>query len=344
MTIYWLMYKSSEWLTVLLILFGFAPGLPAQIAKLVAAPALKMPGVVDSNSPSHWSEGTLVVFNSDGLPIRSEGSSIQALGKTRAVRLYSYDHVPLWIEATHRTVAGTLYAWYHHEVFLHCEDNPVSAPEIGALRSDDNGITFHDLGIVLRAAGDMDCQTQNRYFGGGNGDFSAIADQAGEYIYFLYSNYSGEAASQGVATARLRIEDLDRQPGKIFKYFEGRWEEPGLGGRESPVFAAATSWASDSANSLWGPSVHWNTHLNKYVMLMNHTCCSTDWPQAGIYVSYSPDLTRPELWQQPVQLMSGGGWYPMVMGLETGGTDKLAGKTARFFTGSDSDWLIEFEP
>ncbi|MCX6612416.1 MAG: hypothetical protein NTW74_16385 [Acidobacteria bacterium] len=318
--------------------------MPGQIAKLVPATSLKMPGVVDSNSPSHWADGTLVVFNSDGLPIRSEGTSIEDLGRTRAVRLYSYENVPLWIEATHRKADGTLYAWYHHEVFLHCEDNPVSAPEIGALRSDDNGITFHDLGIILSAAGEMNCETKNRYFGGGNGDFSAIADQSGEFIYFLYSNYSGDVTAQGVATARLRMEDLDDPAGMVFKYFDGRWEEPGLGGRESPIFRASSSWASESADSLWGPSIHWNTYLKKYVMVMNYTCCSTDWPQAGIYLSYSSDLSRPEMWQQPVLLMSGGGWYPMVMGIGEGETDKLAGKTARFFMGSDSDWLIEFEP
>ena len=52
----------------------------------------------------------------------------------------------------------------------------------------------------------------------------------------------------------------------------------------------------------------------------------------------------PESWQPPVKILEGGGWYPMIMGIGEGGTDKLAGKTARFFMGSDSNWLIEFEP
>jgi hypothetical protein len=41
--------------------------------------------------------------------------------------------------------------------------------------------------------------------------------------------------------------------------------------------------------------------------------------------------------------MDGGQWYPQVMGLEGGaGTDKIAGRWARFFTGGTSDHLIQF--
>lgn len=36
------------------------------------------------------------------------------------------------------------------------------------------------------------------------------------------------------------------------------------------------------------------------------------------------------------------GWYPVVQGLEPGGTDKLAGRKARFFMARDSKWEIEF--
>jgi len=338
-----IVYKSSEWSRILTILFVFCGMALAQSVKIVPAPGLQLPGVADSNSPSHWTNGKLVVFNSNGLAVRSEGSRIEDLGRVRAVQLYSYAHVPMWIEATYKAPDGKLYAWYHHEVFLGCEDNPVSAPKIGALRSDDDGLTFHDLGIVMQAAGEADCSTRNRYFGGGNGDFSAIVDADGAYVYFLYSNYSGELSSQGVAIARMRVESLDDPVGQVYKYSKGSWDEPGLGGEESPVFAATSSWASENADAFWGPSIHWNTHLSQYVMLMNRSCCGVDWEQEGIYASFSPDLSRPWTWTQPVKIFDGGGWYPMVMGLEEGGTDKLAGRQSRLFMGSDSNWLIEFE-
>lgn len=337
------MYKTSGWLSLISILLATALCLSAQTVRILPAAPLELPGVADSNSPSHWSNGKLVMFNSDGMPTRSEGASLETLGKVRATRFYSYDHVPLWIEATWKAPDGRLYAWYHHEVFLNCEDNPVSAPEIGALRSDDDGISFQDLGIILSAAGEADCQTKNYFFGGGTGDFSVITDQKGEFIYFLYSSYSGDASSQGVAIARMKVEDRDQPVGSVFKYFSSNWEEPGLGGSESPIFAAATSWASANADAYWGPSIHWNTYLNRYVMLLNRTCCSTDWPQEGIYVSFSSDLSHPETWLPPTKIFDGGGWYPMAHGLEADGTDKLAGRTARFFHGSHSEWLLEFQ-
>jgi hypothetical protein len=338
------MSRSSGWLRSAFILLVFALAGSAQVARIVPAEPVRFPGVADSNSPSHWADGKLVVFNSDGMPVRSEGDGMTSLGRVRAARFYSYDHAPLWIEATYRTPEGTLYAWYHHEVFLHCPDNPVSAPEIGALRSDDNGLTFHDLGIVVRAGHESNCGTRNRYFGGGNGDFTVIADQTNEYLYFHYSNYAGDASAQGVSVARMAIGHLDNPVGNVYKYFEGEWQQPGLGGLETPIFPATGSWDSESAEAFWGPGVHWNSHLGKFVMVMNHTCCSTDWAQEGIYISYNADPSQPLAWTVPERLIEGGGWYPMIMGIEEGGTDKLAGQVARLFMGSDSDWLIEFEP
>lgn len=329
---------------VFFILCGFVCMGWAQTARLVPADPIYLPGVADSNSPSHWIDGKLVVFNSDGMPVRSEGYGMNDLGRTRAVRFYSYDHAPMWIESTFKGPDGALYAWYHHEVFLHCDANPVSAPEIGALVSYDDGLTFFDLGIVLSAGHAPNCETQNRYFGGGTGDFTVIADPNEEYLYFLYSNYAGPAEAQGIATARIAVADLNDPAGHVFKYFNGEWIEPGLGGLESPVFGVSGSWDSEEANAFWGPSVHYNHFLGQYVMVMNHTCCGTDWRQEGIYVSFGLDLSQPWTWQQPQMIMAGGGWYPMVMGDQAGETDKFAGQTARFFMGSDSHWVIEFEP
>jgi hypothetical protein len=287
----------------------------------------------------HWNaKGNLVVFQSDGMPIRSEGPSLTEQRQVRAVRFYDYAHAPLWIEATWRAPDGTLYAWYHHEQFLNCEALPLSMPVIGALRSDDDGLTFHDLGLVLTPGGDVDCEAQNGYFGGGHGDFTVIADRRGEYLYFVFSNYSGDRASQGVALARMAVADRDNPVGAVYKYFSGAWESQGLGGEVSPIYAASVSWSAAETDALWGPSVHWNEYLEKFVLMMNHACCAPGWPQEGVYVAFAPDLAQPETWTQPVKLLDGVGWYPMVVGA----TDKLAGQTARLFTGSVSDWEIEF--
>lgn len=66
-------------------------------------------------------------------------------------------------------------------------------------------------------------------------------------------------------------------------------------------------------------------------------------PQEGIYVSFSPRLDGIQRWSPPQRIMVGGGWYPHVMGMKVAsGTDRLAGRTARFFTVARSEHLIRF--
>ena len=88
--------------------------------------------------------------------------------------------------------------------------------------------------------------------------------------------------------------------------------------------------------------MHWNVYLGQYVMLLNHAK-DTNWKQDGIYVSFNPRLDNPTGWSTPVKILSGGRWYPQVMGIEAGaGTDKVAGRWARFFMGGSSEHMIQF--
>ena len=65
--------------------------------------------------------------------------------------------------------------------------------------------------------------------------------------------------------------------------------------------------------------------------------------QDGIYISYSPTLSDPGSWSAPFKFLSGGGWYPQIVGLEPGeGTDKRAGQRARFYLTGKSNFFIEF--
>jgi hypothetical protein len=79
-------------------------------------------------------------------------------------------------------------------------------------------------------------------------------------------------------------------------------------------------------------------------MLLNRAQ-GTGWTQEGIYIAYSTNLADPLSWSVPEKILSGGAWYPQVIGLEPGqGTDKLAGPLARFFMGGFSDYEISFAP
>jgi hypothetical protein len=250
---------------------------------------------------------------------------------------------PYWIEATWTDEDGSIFAWYHHEPAGLCGTSRLTAPEIGALVSSDGGQSFLDLGIVQRSGYGIDCSSLNGYFGGGNGDFTVLLNRRENCFYFLFSNYGGPLEEQGIAIARMPFERRRNPVGAVEKYFQGRWHEPGISGRVTPVFPAAVSWQSEATDAFWGPSVHWNSYLNKYVMLLNHSCCTAGWPQEGVYVSFSDSLSNPEGWSAPVRIVDGGSWYPQVIGRRPDGTDKFAGHEARFYMFGISTWEIVFD-
>jgi hypothetical protein len=339
---------------------------PNPKAILIPARGLGFTGYADSNSPGVWAEvrgrSILHVLTSiDGAPSRSLGSDLTALGPPRDVRIEPWPSGGNWLEAVIADDDGVWYGYYHNERHSQfCgEEQQRMAPRIGAARSFDNGRTWEDLGIVLEAPPETDeCDSPNTYFVGGVGDFSAILDRDKLDLYFFYSQYVGWTPSQGVAIARLPWADRNEPVGKITIYADGGWASPtsddsmvdeSAPARWSyphavPVFPARVSWHNPegSVDAYWGPSVHWNTHLRQYVMLLNRAKDS-QWTQQGIYISYAKTLDDPKAWSAPRKLISGGRWYPQVFGLETGtGTDKTAGEVARFFMSGYSEYLIQF--
>jgi len=311
------------------------------------------PGDCDCNSPAHWDGKMLYLFNSAGHPWRSAGEDLLHL--THDYRRCEYNNQAnggRWIECTWKEANdGRLYGWYHFEPGGICADEHpnsphLTAPKIGAVRSGDNGATWEDLGVVLEAAPLLRCDTTNFYFAGGNGDFSVMLDERKEYLYFLISTYAGQASEQGVAVARMRWTERNSPAGKVWKWHSQRWDSAGLGGPVTPVFPASVDWHRGDADAFWGPSIHWNTHLRTYVMLLNRATDSR-WKQEGVYVSFNSTLSNPAAWSAPRKILDSPGadrWYPQVLGIDTNRqeTDKLAGHVARLFVRGQSQWEILF--
>jgi hypothetical protein len=316
----------------------------AQRIRVREVPEISMPGQVDSNSPGFWVGNQFHLLNSVGAgPVVSAGTDQFHLSNPEPIRFPHQNNWPTWMEATWADGNGAVFAWYHQEHFGVCPGSGLSVPQIGAAISHDGGRTFQDQGIVLSSGDPIDCSSQNGYFAGGHGDFSVILDRDRNYFYFLFSNYAGPAASQGVALARLDFNNRYSPAGNVWKYFGGGWEERGAGGRVTPIFPAAVGWQEQDTNAYWGPSIHWNTHLGAYVMLLNRACCSPGWPQQGIYASFTTDLTNPFAWSAPRKILSEGGWYPQVLGIGAGRTDTVAGRVARLYIFGHSRWELVFE-
>jgi len=304
------------------------------------------PVAADSNSPAYWRDGDLHVFNSLNHPYHSVGDDLASLRDPVGVIFTGGVRGPRWMESIIPDEDGTLWGYYHHEPGGVCGGLMKTAPEIGAARSQDGGYTWTDLGIILKAPESaLECRTDNTYFVGGEGDFSAVLDRERRFVYFFFSSYSADTLTQGIGLARLSWADRAAPAGHVHKWLDREWSSPGVGGRITPLYGSRVSWHRADADALWGPSVHWNAYLDRFVMLMSRAIdASSQWTTEGIYISYAERLEDSLAWSDPQKLIHGGDWYPQVVGLRTGaGTDSQAGRVARFFMGGVSNYSIEFQ-
>ena len=299
-----------------------------------------------------------------GTPYFSAGPSLTRLGTAQPVTLSPHPGNGVWMEAVVVDDAGTLYGYYHNaNPAVVCGRPDRAVARIGSARSFDDGRTWEDLGIVLEAATDsIACDSPNRYVIGGVGDLSVMLNDAKTDLYIFFSQYQRQVSGQGVAVARLVWANRDRPTGRVTVWSDDAWvparinRMPALDvfgmtrriWREYPVGTplqpTTLAWhdGDGKVDAFWGPAVHWNESIQRYVMLLNRAK-DESYAQAGIYVSFATSLDDPQSWTAPYQIMSGGRWYPQGMGLAPGsGTDKNADATARLFLGGRSDWVINF--
>lgn len=179
------------------------------------------------------------------------------------------------------------------------------------------GVTWTDLGPVIETpAASVSCGTNNQFFVGGVGDFSVVLDADRHFAYFYYTQFAEAADAVGVSVARLAWADRDQPSGRVDIWSDGVWLPPtstasrpgSAADDETPVVAdpdwtfplatpflrAANRWddVRGGVDVFWGPSIHWNTALQVYVMLLNKAT-SNDWEQGGVYVSFNPRLDDP---------------------------------------------------
>jgi hypothetical protein len=310
-----------------------------------------MNGNTDCNSPCWWSDGKLFILNSTGHPWWSHGADVTQMSASQAITYTTYRDGGRWIESVHQDPDGVLYGWYHNEpMYLIPEEVQqgrsfrLTSPFIGAVVSHDNGKTWDDLGLIIAGRPDtMNYDTPNYFFAGGNGDFSVILDHKREYFYFLIGTYYKDVTQQGIALARMRYSDRTGPVGKVIKWHNSAWQEPGLNGNVTPIIPVQSDWYNSQPDTFWGPSVHWNTAIQQYVILMNRAI-DPRWKQEGIYVSLTPDITDPNSWTEPLRILDSPGWYPQVVGCNTARqeTDREAGELSRLFIHGYSRHLLRF--
>lgn len=330
--------------------------------RFLRAPRVDLPGKVDSNNPFVWyREGSTPVLSAitswGGVPELATGPSIEGLAPAGGATFRSHPGHGVWFEAVVPDHLDRWYGFYHHErPASDCGRPDRQLPRVGAARSTDHGRTWDDLGIVLDAPpGSAACLSSNGFTLGGVGDVSAMLDRDARFLYLYFSQYVRDPRAQGVAVARLAWADRDAPAGKAEVWADDVWLPP----RREPDSAGTPVWTypigtvlvppskpfhdgADDADVFWGPALHWNTYLERYVLMLNRAA-DERYRTEGIYVSYADALDRPRAWSAPVRVIAGGEWYPQVVGLEAGlGTDRLAGRFARLFLTGRSSLIVEF--
>jgi len=303
----------------------------------------------DANSPLLRQGGRPLAFVSHYLPIghtyrRTGQCGPWPDGPLDAVRLLD-DRTPSvgkWIQSVWRCPDGRLFGWYHAEEVVPCT-KPLFLPHIGALRSDDEGRSWHLIGDLLRVPyAEADCGYRNGFLTGGYGDFCALADRPADWFYLHYSAYVPDESVQGVSVLRYPVASRD-PPASLQLWRDGRWQ-PKAGRQDgSPVFGVERGWRHRNPAAWWGPAVHYNRDLDQFVMLLNWTENGAgDIVQRGVFVSFNDDLADPAGWSRPRRIVEGGSWYPQAIGLGPDDGDTSAGTEARFFMSGYSAWTIRF--
>lgn len=295
----------------------------------------------DGNSPVIPVQDGVIAFFSHyeprGHTVRRQGASGLDF-RQPALPIVIFDDpqpwVGKWIEGVWRDPSGRLRGWYHAEEPA-CGERRLFVPHIGELVSDDEGRRWYGCREVLRPAS-FDCSWRNGFFAGGYGDLCAVPDRAAKWLYIFFTSYHTDPRAQGVTVMRVPTGT-----GEPELWSEGGWKVDRR--RPQPIWPVVRGWRHRDPDSFWGPAVHFNRALGRYVMLLNRTAHGAgDLRQEGVYVSCNATLEDPTAWSEPLRLVDGGAWYPQVIGLQPGDGDTAAGCTARFFMAGFSMWEVEF--
>ena len=121
-------------------------------------------------------------------------------------------------------------------------------------------------------------------FGNGLADFGFYVDKRGGYFYIFPDEGWAPTATRGIRwnsrAARCAISDK-MAPGKWKNFYNGKWDEPALGGKSSTV----------APSHLWG--VVYSTFLNRYVcMFLGNQDPPNQTNIDGIYIGSCSDLGK----------------------------------------------------
>ncbi len=208
----------------------------------------------------------------------------------------NFDYVgggPVYVDST-----GVRVMVYHAENWL-VSGGAQFYSRLGMAAQGTDG-TWRDLGLII--APEVGLNTHAEI---GGGEYQIVGDYM--YVYFHDTLVQSEALT--VAVARISLFDLRNAvvAGKapVFtKYYNGTWNQAGLGGKSSAVIPR-------DGNYYGWPSVVYDATARRYVMaLFKYGQTAGEW---DLYFSVSTDAVR---WSAPQRIEAGSGRtiYPTIIG------------------------------
>ena len=204
-----------------------------------------------------------------------------------------FDNGGAWLYSVFRRGERGLIAFYHaedHRFPLSPDSKWVAYKSIARCTSDNLGLTWNRGPQILTAHRPKPEKAE----WSGLGDHCIVWDQPNQRYICIFQ----EDGNLCIAISR----DPEGQPGSWKKWFAGDFTEPGLGGRATPLPALASHRGGN-------PSVHWNTHLCRWLIVWHR------W-EGDLWIASSEDLiawTAPKLLLAPSSA-KGKVWYPTLIG------------------------------
>jgi hypothetical protein len=215
-----------------------------------------------------------------------------------------WDNGGSWLMSVFRKERDTLIGFYHAEDHWVRATNPegIAWKSIARTTSNNNGFNWSEGTQIITSS-----KTKPQALTwGGVGDNCVIWDHKNNrWLCYYQEHWLMMAVSY----------DPEGKPGTWFKYYNGDFNQPGLGGENTAI---------PGLKSIPGgnPSVHYNSYLERFVMVWH------SWVSLSIYISTSTDGIT---WEEPKLLESKSGsrraWYPTIIGR----SDTDAGKIARLY-------------
>lgn len=170
----------------------------------------------------------------------------------------SYNGWKAWMMALYPMGAGEWVA------ILHFEDQDTGPKEcfrLGTAYSSDGGRSFRFLGFILSTHIADTTVKQGNYKGKANIAGAGLRWDA-THVYYYFSDMTREdARDRRLAVARAARAEFEQNARAErntpwFKYHEGRWEEPGLGGRSAGLCTLGD----------YHTTIAFNSHLRKWIL------------------------------------------------------------------------------